>query len=135
MIASRRCARPTRPSAEIQAPTPSGPRCGITSRMRVSSDSHTGGAAKWNAPAMPHISAPPCWRQSQTSRYPSRDRLFDLQADARGLELLLERNRPRATPNGAAKRPQLLAVSLVLQTFFEAGAPRAVELEPAVIVE
>ena len=35
MIASRRKPRPTRPSAATQVPAPSGPRCAIASRIRV----------------------------------------------------------------------------------------------------
>ncbi len=41
MIASRRKPRPTRPSSAIQIPAPSGPRCAIVSRMRVTRSSVT----------------------------------------------------------------------------------------------
>lgn len=55
-IERRRCASPTRRSAEIQIPAPSGPRCCIVSRIRHSSSGETESlAVAETIPTIPHI--------------------------------------------------------------------------------
>src|SRR5215469_11326469 len=53
MMASRRWPMPTGPS--IQCPSPSGPRCAITSVMRFSTGGATGAPSILSNPAIPHM--------------------------------------------------------------------------------
>src|ERR1700691_292410 len=57
IMESRRCARPTRRSGEIQIPAPSGPRCTIVSRMRTRESAVTWKLLFLNdsTPQIPHI--------------------------------------------------------------------------------
>src|SRR5437588_1127777 len=72
MIASRRAPRPARASGETHVPPPSGPRCVIASRMRVTYGPSMSNAPHESAPAMPHTSVRERRKRGQSDPAPDR---------------------------------------------------------------